>query len=90
MDTTLRYARLYDGTLAADFYRAMGEIELRLAGPDEGRTQAAPEPGHLLALLASLREGTLSERQLETLQELREGVLALQSSVAPGSLRRHA
>lgn len=27
IDTTLRYARLYDGTVAADYYRAMAEVE---------------------------------------------------------------
>ncbi|MCL7455369.1 MAG: tyrosine-type recombinase/integrase, partial [Anaerolineae bacterium] len=32
IDTTLGYARLYDGTVAADYYRAMAEIEGRFEG----------------------------------------------------------
>jgi integrase/recombinase XerD len=27
VDTTLGYARLYDGTVAVDYYRAMGQVE---------------------------------------------------------------
>jgi len=30
VDTTLSYARLYDGTVEAHYYRAMGEVEERL------------------------------------------------------------
>ncbi|MBU0493170.1 MAG: hypothetical protein KKA73_26855 [Chloroflexi bacterium] len=50
IDTTLGYARLYDGTLAADYYRAMGEVESRLA---LGEDTEAPPPssGELLALV---------------------------------------
>jgi hypothetical protein len=29
VDTTLGYARLYDGTVAADYYRGMAQIESR-------------------------------------------------------------
>jgi hypothetical protein len=36
VDTTLGYARLYDGTLAADYYRAMGQIENLLKIPEGG------------------------------------------------------
>jgi hypothetical protein len=30
VDTTLGYARLYDGTIAADYYRAMAQVEKQL------------------------------------------------------------
>jgi hypothetical protein len=30
IDTTLRYARLYDGTISADYYEAMAKIEARM------------------------------------------------------------
>ena len=40
VDTTLRYARLYDGTVAADYYRAMAVVERRLALP--GNQPARP------------------------------------------------
>ncbi len=76
IDTTLGYARLYDGTLAADYYRAMNEVErqLRLV---EHQSQAAPSLGELIALIDSLRSGTLTESQSLAVQALREGLLAL-------------
>lgn len=75
IDTTLRYARLYDGTIAADYYRAMRQIEprLTLAEPASG----PPPPGHLLALVDSLAGGTLNDQQRETVHLLREGLVAM-------------
>lgn len=73
VDTTLGYARLYDGTLAADYYRAMAQIEPRL----DGLERAPLPPQQLLALIDSLRAGTLSETQRETVQALRVAVLGL-------------
>ncbi len=35
VDTTLGYARLYDGTVAADYYQAMSGMEKRLALPED-------------------------------------------------------
>jgi acetyltransferase len=32
IDTTLTYARLYNGTVAADYYRAMNDVERRIVG----------------------------------------------------------
>ena len=75
IDTTLAYARLYDGTVAADYYRAMGQIEARMA-----LAEGASDPltgGQLLALVDALRDGTLNENQRETVQALRVGILAL-------------
>jgi hypothetical protein len=77
VSTTLGYARLYDGTVAADYYRAMDQIErrLELAGSAD---DAPPKGGQLLALVDSLREdGTLNDVQQETVYALREGILAL-------------
>jgi hypothetical protein len=75
IDTTLTYTRLYDGTIAADYYRAMGQIERSLA-LDEG-ADAPPNGGYLLALVDALGNGTLNEDQRETVYALREGILAL-------------
>jgi hypothetical protein len=80
IDTTLDYARLYDGTVAAQYYRAMAGVEARMAvaggngGPPSGDP---PSGGQLLALVDVLGEGTLNEGQRETVAALREGLLAL-------------
>lgn len=74
VDTTLGYARLYDGTVAADYYRAMAQVEARLDG-SEGRTPLPP--GQLLALVDALQAGTLNEAQREAVQALRTGISAL-------------
>jgi len=76
IDTTLIYARLYDGTVAADFYRAMHQIERRLELV-EGSSDAPPSGGQLLALADALGNGTLNAAQKETVYALREGILAL-------------
>jgi len=76
VDTTLGYARLYDGTVAADYYRAMAQIESRMA-LQEKSANLPPNSGQLLALLDSLRNGTLNEMQAETVQALRADILAL-------------
>jgi site-specific recombinase XerD len=76
VDTTLGYARLYDGTVAADYYRAMTQVENRFTTQDDALT-ATPSVGELLALVDSLQTGTLSESQRETVQALRVGIAAL-------------
>jgi site-specific recombinase XerD len=76
IDTTLGYARLYDGTLAADYYRAMNEVERQLELV-EGSKQEAPGYGELVALVDSLRSSTLNESQSTAVQAIREGILAL-------------
>jgi hypothetical protein len=76
IDTTLGYARLYDGTVAADYYRAMDQVEARMAlaqGTDDG----PPTGGQLLALVDALHDGTLNGAQRETVHALRLGILAL-------------
>jgi integrase len=76
VDTTLNYTRLYDGTVAADYYRAMAEVEGRmgLRGDDD---DPAPDPAQLLALVDALHAGTLNDAQRETVQALRDSILAL-------------
>jgi len=78
IDTTLGYARLYDGTVAADYYRAMAHIESRLALQD-GAAAMPSTSGQLLALVDSLHSGTLNDAQQATVQALRAGILALDS-----------
>ena len=75
IDTTLRYARLYDSTVAKDYYLAMDTVEscLELAGSQELRWTG----GHLLALVASLQGGTLSMDQQTTVRALRTSILDL-------------
>jgi hypothetical protein len=75
IDTTLGYARLYDGTVAADYYRAMAEVESRFNGGQN--TTTPPDSGQLLALVDALHAGTLNDAQRETVQALRVGILAL-------------
>jgi site-specific recombinase XerD len=75
IDTTLSYARLYDGTVAADYYRAMAEVESRLNGGENATPP--PDSGQLLALVDALHTGTLNDAQRETAQALRAGILAL-------------
>jgi site-specific recombinase XerD len=76
IDTTLGYARLYDGLVAADYYRAMSQVERLLACP-ESLQPAPPNPSKLLALVDALGAGTLNDGQRETLCTLRVGILAL-------------
>ncbi len=76
VDTTLGYARLYDGTVAADYYRAIGQIENLFKVP-ETRQISVSTPAQLVALVDSLADGTLSQAQRETLCALREGILLL-------------
>jgi hypothetical protein len=76
IDTTLGYARLYDGTVAADYYRAMAQVERQMALPEDAKAEL-PSSGQLLALVDALRSGTLNESQQETVRALRAGITAL-------------
>jgi hypothetical protein len=76
IDTTLGYARLYDGTVAADYYRAMDQVEARMELA-KGANDGPPTGGQLLALVDTLHDGTLNEDQRETVHALRLGILAL-------------
>ncbi len=76
VDTTLIYARLYDGTIAADYYRAMTMVERQLALPED-RLAQPPSIGELLALVDSLQNGTLNPAQSEIIGTLRAGLTSL-------------
>ena len=76
VDTTLGYARLYDSTVAADYYKAMVFTERQLALPED-RIAKPPPIGQMIALADSLQTGTLNAVQLETVRSLRAGLMAL-------------
>ena len=76
VDTTLGYARLYDGTVAVDYYRAMAQVEQRFATHYDAST-AAPSVGELPTLVDALRNGMLSESQYEMINALRTGIVAM-------------
>ncbi len=71
--------------VAADYYRAMSEIEGRMElaeTPDD-----APNGGQMLALVDSLWNGTLNDGQRETVRALRTAILALaEQEVAVGTV----
>jgi hypothetical protein len=73
IDTTLGYARLYDGTLAADYYSAMNKVERQLALPED-TAKEPPKIGELIALTDALRNGSLNPAQTEIVRALREGL----------------
>ena len=76
IDTTLAYARLYSGTVAADYYRAMAAVEQRLQlHPTAEPPPLTPE--QLVTLVDALRQGTLNADQQTLLHELRTGLLTL-------------
>jgi site-specific recombinase XerD len=76
VDTTLGYARLYDGTVANDYYQAMSGIEKQLALPEDRLSQPVGI-GQLLAIVDAIRQGTLTEAQSEMIRELRAGLMTL-------------
>jgi site-specific recombinase XerD len=73
IDTTLRYARLYDGTIAADYYSAMNQVERQLALPEDAKKEPT-SIGQLIALTDALRGGSLNSTQTELVRALREGL----------------
>jgi hypothetical protein len=73
IDTTLGYARLYDGTLAADYYSAMNKVERQLSLPED-QVKEPPRIGELIALADALRDGSLNPAQTEIARALREGL----------------
>ena len=77
IDTTLGYARLYDGTLAHDYYAAMRTVEHSL-DRESGREPLPPSTiGELIAIIDGLQDDTLSDTQRETVCELRAALLSL-------------
>jgi integrase len=76
IDTTLGYARLYDETVAKEYYQAMGQIE-RVKTPPKDELVSPPGLVQLLALLDALHQGPLDEKQTATTRVLRATLLAL-------------
>ncbi len=83
IDTTLDYARLYDGRIASDYYGAMAQVERQIALTEDASAQP-PSPAEMLALVDALRGGTLNERQTEMVQSLRLGIATLSEQSAKG------
>jgi integrase len=84
VDTTLDYARLYDGAIPADYYRAMAQVEDQIKVSEDAAAEP-PTHGELLALVDSLRSGTLNDTQTETVQLLRAKLAMLANRAATGS-----
>ncbi len=80
IDTTLNYARLYDGTVAADFYKAMEQVESRLALEEPERCRTPDLCGEALALLEAMQKDALTENQVNLLQHLKVKLLMLDIS----------
>ncbi len=76
IDTTLSYARLYDGAVAADYFQAMLQVESRLALPEDN-VAPPPGPAELLALVDALSAGALKNTQAEIVRNLRSGLIEL-------------
>jgi integrase len=77
IETTRGYARSYDGTVAADYTRAMLSVEQDLGLLGEG-VSATVSPAQTVALLDALKSlGTLNSQQLDVLAQARAGVLGL-------------
>jgi len=70
--------------VATDYYRAMEQVEKQLPLIGDvvllGKVEAQPNTGKLLALVDSLRTGTLNESQAEKLQLLKASILTLAES----------
>lgn len=78
IDTTLTYARLYDGTIAADYYSAMNQVERQLALPED-KVKEPMSIGQLIAMTDALRGGSLNSQQAELVRALREGLGLLEN-----------
>jgi hypothetical protein len=71
----LEDGRLCDGTIAADYYRAMAHVEKQL--DLQPGAESPTTPGHLLAMVDALQAGTLNVVQRKTVWALREAILKL-------------
>lgn len=71
IDTTLNYARLYDGTIAADYYEAMARVENRLSLELGGNSSQNDFQGEILSMIDALQEDPLNSNQVNILQDLK-------------------
>jgi site-specific recombinase XerD len=69
IDTTLRYARLYDGTISADYYEAMAKIEARMAL--ELQPELVTANLDVLGLIQAIENSPLDANQQVMLNELK-------------------
>jgi integrase len=84
IDTTMTYARLYNGTVAADYYRAMAGVEQRLQlCPTDGSPPMTT--GQLVAMVDALSNGTLNDSQRQLVHDLRTGLLTLAERLENGT-----
>ena len=67
-------------SVAADYYRAMNDVERRLELVPTPE-QPPAEPGQLVALVDALSSGTLNDSQRELVHALRSGILALAEQI---------
>jgi hypothetical protein len=81
IDTTMGYARLYDGTLATDYYAAMGAVEQSLEGDVDGGHVAQSEFESLIAMVDRLQDDGLTETQGKTASKIRDALLSLSVQV---------
>jgi hypothetical protein len=72
----VRHSRLYDGTVLADYYRAIGQVEILPNDIESGKTSSIT-PVKLIALVDALSNNPLTETQQNAWSKLREAVLAI-------------
>jgi hypothetical protein len=65
--------------VAADYYRAMDEVEGQFFLPEDKQVEI-PGKGVLLAIMDAQQGGTLNENQLELVYSLRQGILVLEAN----------
>jgi integrase len=80
IDTTLGYARLYDGTVAADYQRAIGRLEGGIAN-NIADAQFHLNTNELLPILNSLSSGKFDRKQAKMVLTLRKMILSERGQV---------
>lgn len=78
LQSTMVYAKVYDQTVAKDYFTAMTEIEERVELVSKTKDDPPlPNPDELTLLLDSLLENTTDAEQAETIEAVRKAVMAL-------------
>lgn len=80
IDTTLGYARLYDGTLARDYYAAIQAVEQSLADDVQSSQIDQVELNALIAMVDSLDAEALTGTQSDLVAALRDRLRLLAPS----------
>ena len=76
VDTTMRYARLYDGKVVADYYLAMSKTESSMTENEENGMNNY-DMSDILELVDSLSTSSLNANQVEILSSLRNRFQAI-------------